>query len=256
MIRPVEGLTSTIPFRSGRTLARAVIVLLVAGALLDLVSVGSTLFQIRMLSRAAAGAYPSEDEVMWNDLREAGVGLLQVCSYVLTVVVFCVWLYRAYKNLPALGNARESLNYSPGWAVGYFFIPFANLIMPYRAVKEVWQKSTPVEEGEDPALAWLKGPPALLPAWWGFWLLSNITNNLLFRLSLKAETPEAMLTVSKFTLAVAAVDIVSALLAALVVKAIDDRQEERSRQVIYHTGPPMPPTLPPLHAEAGRPTNA
>ena len=252
----MEGLTSTAPFRSGRLLARAVIVLLALGALFELVGIGSALFQIRMLSRAAAGDYPSDDEVMGNDLREAGVALGQVSVYVLTVVTFCVWLYRVYQNLPALGNARESLNYSPGWAVGYFFIPFANLVMPYRAVKEVWQKSTPVEEGEDPALAWLREPSALLPAWWAAWLLSNISNNLLFRFSSGAETPEGLLTISKFRLAVAVLDIAAAALAALVVKAIDERQEARSRQVTYFTGPPMPPPFTPLHAEAGRPTNA
>ncbi|HEV2764302.1 MAG TPA: DUF4328 domain-containing protein, partial [Pyrinomonadaceae bacterium] len=209
-----------------------------------------------MLSRAAAGDYPSDAEATWNDLRELGVGLSQFSVYLLTVVLFCVWIYRAYKNLPALGNARQSLQFSPGWAVGYFFIPFVNLVMPYRATKEIWQKSTPVEPDEDPALAYLKDPPALLPAWWAAWLFSNFANNLLFRFSLDAETPETLLTLTKLSLAVGVLNIAAAVLAVLVVKAIDERQEARSRQVTYQTGPPMPTAFTTLQPEAGRPSNA
>lgn len=83
------------------------------------------------------------------------IALLELIIYLTTVVFFCIWLYRAYNNLRAFYASRR-LTYSPGWAVGSFFIPFANLIIPYRAVRETWQKSGPPEE----ALLSEPSPPA------------------------------------------------------------------------------------------------
>lgn len=57
---------------------------------------------------------------------------------------------------------------SPGWSVGWFFVPFANLVKPYEGVKETWRASHQTgglyEEAES----------ELLPWWWGLWLLTNI----------------------------------------------------------------------------------
>ncbi|QYO65100.1 DUF4328 domain-containing protein [Leptolyngbya sp. 7M] len=46
-----------------------------------------------------------------------------------TIVLFLVWLYRAHKNLFSLKPTH--LDFSPGWAVGWWFIPFLNLVRPY-----------------------------------------------------------------------------------------------------------------------------
>ena len=54
-------------------------------------------------------------------------------------VLFFVWVYRANKNIRALG--AQNLKFTPGWCVGWFFIPFANFWMPYRAVREISKAS-------------------------------------------------------------------------------------------------------------------
>src|SRR5918997_1098797 len=78
-----------------------------------------------------------------NDLRQWAVALIHLAVRIALVVAFLLWLHRASKNLAALGNPKSRIEYTPGWAVGWFFIPFANLVMPYRAVREVWVKSEP-----------------------------------------------------------------------------------------------------------------
>ncbi|MFC1995866.1 DUF4328 domain-containing protein [Chloroflexota bacterium] len=45
--------------------------------------------------------------------------------FVITAVLFYMWIHRAHRNLPSLGVS--GLKYSPGWAVGGFFIPILNL---------------------------------------------------------------------------------------------------------------------------------
>ena len=74
----------------------------------------------------------------------AAVGLGALVLNLLAAVAFCVWIHRAASNLPALG--RYGMKFTPGWCVGWFFIPFANLVKPFQAVKELWRASHPNPE--------------------------------------------------------------------------------------------------------------
>jgi hypothetical protein len=71
------------------------------------------------------------------------VALATFLVFIATVIAFLMWLYRSANNLYAFGYWKSQIGHSPGWSVGSFFVPFVNLFVPYRAVKEVWQKSHP-----------------------------------------------------------------------------------------------------------------
>ena len=100
------------------------------------------------------------------------VGGLIYAVYALVLFVsilwVCIWIYRAHANLRAVGF--EGLTYSPGWAVGWYFIPFANLFKPYEAMQELWATSTAgsAEEGTDGHLG----------RWWAAWIVGNILTNI------------------------------------------------------------------------------
>ena len=80
-----------------------------------------------------------------------------------TTVLAGIWIYRAAINLRALG--AKDMAISPGWAVGWYFIPIANLWKPFQAMKEIWQASlNPLQGGKSAA-------PRVLRIWWGLWLL-------------------------------------------------------------------------------------
>lgn len=53
---------------------------------------------------------------------------------------------------------------SPGWAVGWYFVPFANLFKPLQAMKEIWLESnragTSYESRGSAILGW----------WWGLFV--------------------------------------------------------------------------------------
>ena len=53
-----------------------------------------------------------------------------------TGVTWLFWQHRAQRDLYA--RALPGLKYTPGWAVGWWFIPLANLVMPYLCVRELW----------------------------------------------------------------------------------------------------------------------
>ncbi|HEY0112882.1 MAG TPA: DUF4328 domain-containing protein [Allosphingosinicella sp.] len=72
-----------------------------------------------------------------------------------------LWIYRANANVHALGG---NVSRGPGWTVGSFLVPLANLIIPYRAMRETWEASH--EAGGLDGEAGL----SLLRLWWGLWL--------------------------------------------------------------------------------------
>jgi Domain of unknown function (DUF4328) len=70
------------------------------------------------------------------------------------IVLFLVWIYRAARNVRALG--RKGMTITPGWCVGWFFVPIAMLFMPYRAMREIAVTSDAEGKGQTPAfvLGW------------------------------------------------------------------------------------------------------
>ncbi|MCB1077836.1 MAG: DUF4328 domain-containing protein [Verrucomicrobiae bacterium] len=92
------------------------------------------------------------------------------CAYLLlfaaTVILFMMWTYRVAANAYALGAAWVRV--SPGWAVGWYFVPVASLFMPYLAMADISRASVSPEEGEN------GNTPVLIKAWWTFWIASNV----------------------------------------------------------------------------------
>ncbi|MCT2400476.1 DUF4328 domain-containing protein [Novosphingobium mangrovi (ex Huang et al. 2023)] len=80
-------------------------------------------------------------------------------------IVILMWIYRAHANLFAAG--MEGLKYTPGWSVGWFFIPIANFFEPFQAMRELLQVS---RYGNKPMMRDL---PELVP-WWTFFVGSNV----------------------------------------------------------------------------------
>jgi hypothetical protein len=61
--------------------------------------------------------------------------------WIVTLGLLLLWMHRAVANLVAW--KIKGLSYSPGWAVGWWFIPVANVYKPFAAMIEVWQASNP-----------------------------------------------------------------------------------------------------------------
>jgi hypothetical protein len=91
--------------------------------------------------------------------------VLWVCA----VVAFARWLHRVAANLPALGGG--DLRFTPGWAVAWWFVPFANLVAPPLIVAEAWKASDPGVGATDRAARSRLPVGALIPLWWTCWML-------------------------------------------------------------------------------------
>jgi hypothetical protein len=229
------------PYRSPRTLSLLAIGFLAASLIIDLLFV---------FVGAAQLAFPIDIPLKYGDARDTmplwllAIGMLEILDilvYISCIVFFLLWLYRCYKNLPALKAGRTE--YTPGWAVGWWFIPIANLFKPFGAVRDLWNESDPNFDSELNFMSLSVGSPTLLHWWWAFWLLGNVASNISSRIGHADDTTE----LQSFSIALIIASlfgIVAAALAILVVKNITKRQEARfSRMSDFQPQltPPPPP---------------
>lgn len=73
------------------------------------------------------------------------VSVTYMIVYALCSILVAMWIYRAHANLQAAGVG--SLEFTPGWAIGWFFVPIASLWEPFQAMRELWRASLLDEEG-------------------------------------------------------------------------------------------------------------
>ena len=119
-------------YTPGGLLMRSVTILMyvyMAGAV---ISAGSTIFEISMLGEMAAGKDVPMEEIDSSDTRQALIGFLQIGIYLVLSILFLRLLSRANRNARALG--ASGMEFSPGWCIGWFFVPIMTLYKPYKAV--------------------------------------------------------------------------------------------------------------------------
>ena len=164
------------------------------------------------------------------------VAILAVPLYICTVIFFLIWEYRAFNNLSAL--KAGNLEFSPGWAVGWWFIPFANLVKPFQAMRELWNESDPDFDADLGFLSSSVSAPTIMGFWWAFWLISNFTDRIAGKMTESEYFPVAMIISSIFGI----------LAAGLLIKIIIDitrRQELRFQKLNGSDmfSPPPPPSF-------------
>ncbi|KAF0092921.1 MAG: hypothetical protein E1N59_3319 [Puniceicoccaceae bacterium 5H] len=93
-------------------------------------------------------------------------------------IFFLLWVYRAQLNLRFLG-ARDR-DFSPGWAVGWFFIPLANLVKPFEMMTQLAERS---RAPSMPSRPWRQMGALIL-----FWWITHIAGGGL-RLSMASNSP-------------------------------------------------------------------
>lgn len=103
--------------------------------------------------------------------------LSQISLTLLGVPIWIWWHARAGGNVHALGH--EGLEFSGSSHAWWWFVPFANLVMPYRAMKELLRSST-AESTDDYGVI-----PGSMGFWWACWLIGNMLTNISMRMSFR-----------------------------------------------------------------------
>lgn len=168
---------------------------LYAQVVVALIAIISGMLEYQLLSDFKNGVYSSQDQAVAageaSDVRQGIVGIVQMIIFIISGILILKWIHRANYNARQLG-AKDML-FTPGWSIGWYFIPIANLWKPYQAMKEIWKASSNPQ-------SWSTEPvSSMLPWWWFFWIVSGMLGNASFRLAMRAEEIDAFLTANVVT---------------------------------------------------------
>jgi hypothetical protein len=223
---------------------------------IQIVFIGAEAFallrRISLLNRFQSGDFSSTSQVSGADAAVDTTSGIVGVLFITTIVFWCVWQHHAQYNARQFA-AGPPLQFTPGWAVGWWFIPIANLWKPFQAVRELWKAS----HGGD---AWrvLRTWPTI-GWWWGIWIASNIHvwwgsngGSMSFGTTPNGTpvTPADVVAHDSWELVSNLLTVVAAILAISIVRAITDLQQRLSSSWIPSApigfgAPTLPPPLPP-----------
>lgn len=110
-----------------------------------------------------------------------GTNALLALFFTLAAVPIAGWIYRAHANLSEAGVSE--LRYSPWWSVGSFFVPLVNFVVPFRAMRELHNRS----HGEGPWQA--HAPVSDVTSWWSCQIAAGVVSAVTGLVALLATIP-------------------------------------------------------------------
>lgn len=229
-------------YQSAETRSRAVIALLLVWIASALGLVVVNLLRLDLVNRIASGQPVSLDEARASDNLVSSVALAHVGVYVLAAIAVLMWLHRAVRNSHILGE--RYLRFSPGFAVGCWFIPFANLVLPYQAVREAWGASDPALPWSTPDTRRRSRGGGLVVAWWLTFIAGSLAGaaSVGFGPNSNTDPLTSVRAITYIALAQAALTFVAALLLIAVVTRLTSRQDQKAQALLAAAlAQPMPP---------------
>lgn len=196
----------------GRRLAAtiAVLVWLVADGVQAAVSV---------LTLAAIGGtgpiWPHDDLVMVDRVTSVSA-IIYLIAYACSVTLVARWIMRANANAHTLS---DSMTISPGWNVGWFFVPIATLFKPFEGLRQTWQVSVdPDDPGAVPV-------PAVMHWWWGLWIVGNLFGSASFQVSMRVPGLDGLRISNTFDIISFVIDLPMTYLFLTFLRQLTARQD-------------------------------
>jgi uncharacterized protein DUF4328 len=199
-------------------LARAVVLWLYLWLVLQIAEASGAILQITYLSGIDPGAPLAWTDSIGNESVDMIVGLVAVPWLIVnlvTAVLVLKWIYRVNHNAQC---HADGMSVSPGWNVGFFFVPIMTWFRPYQGVRDSWQVS------HDPENWPLVEVPPLLRWWWGCWIISSMLSYVSMRLSFSSSTVGETLVSLWLDVAGGAVGIPLGLLLIRIVRRLTKAQ--------------------------------
>jgi hypothetical protein len=223
-------------FRSIGKLGPALVGLLALNILLAAVMVVFRFSEVGLLQRLARGELVSADDAARSDNRVAAFAITSFVVLTITGIVWLVWQHRSQANLH-VARLRE-LEYTPGWSVGWWLIPFANLVKPFQTVRELWKASSGDESW------WQNTTWSLIGWWWALWIATLVLERVASAVFTGASTLDSLISSSRLYLAYEVVVIIATILAIAIVRAVNQRQAGLAQVVADRTSVPTRPDVP------------
>ena len=198
---------------------------LYAQVVIAVIAVVSSMLEYQLLTDFKYGVYTSQELAIAageaNDARQGIVGILQLIIVVVSGILILKWIYRSNYNARQLGATEMA--FTPGWSIGWYFIPIANLWKPYQAMKEIWKASSNPQSWNSQSVS------SLLPWWWFFWIISNMFGNASFRLAMRAEEINELIAANLVTLLSDMTDIPLSLIVIGIISKVHEMQMSHAK---------------------------
>ena len=196
---------------------------------LSFVAIGSNLMEYQLLTDFQNGVYFSQEmavaDAEANDMRQAVIAFSYLGVFIVSGILILKWIYQANQNARQLG--AKDMAFSPGWSIGFYFIPIVSLWKPYQAMKEIWQASQNPSNWSEEKVS------SILGIWWFFWIANSMVGQAAFRMSRRAEEISEIMNVNLVSQASEVISIPLALVTWLMIKKVSNAQlamQERSNE--------------------------
>jgi hypothetical protein len=226
-ILATDGVSYPKGFMDPTNLTKWVKILLIITILASLVAFVSDLLEYQLLDDIRTGNYYSRTAMISkaeaSDRRQLAIGYIWFGIYLITAIVFLRWVHRSNYNARKLG--ADGLEFTPGWSVGWYFIPIACFWKPYQAMKEIWKASkNPLDwrmQSVDPILGW----------WWLLWITTSILSITVGKLSL-AEDIGGLVTATSMNMVSDILEIPLCIIVISLVTKVTEMQKSHLKQKV------------------------
>lgn len=186
-----------------------------------LVGLWSDWLEVQMLQSMVDGEIVADADAEANDERQLVIFGASILVYLMTAIIFLRWTYLSSRNARSL--VPDKLEYTPGWAVGWYFVPIANIWKPYQVMVEIFKASNPKFDDD-----WQEASSlSVTSRWWTMWVIAIVIGRVASRMSMRAETLDEFLASSQVSLVVDLVSLVLGIAAISLVSSLQTLQIEK-----------------------------
>jgi hypothetical protein len=221
---------STEPFRSLKGLSVALLVLFIVNA------VAHAAAALSLYGRAAlVNDYRHGGDVSLTDLADADdevTTVLGLGTFVLVAifVLLIIWLWRAYSNTRALG--ATPWRWARGWAVGGWFIPLANFVIPKMLINDVWRGADARAPGNP---RWRKLPvAAIVTVWWVLWAGSTFLVRAT-TFDTEVTSPDKLVVLDVVAGTIGLLCVAASITGAVAIRKMSRRQHDSNSRLLSVT---------------------
>jgi hypothetical protein len=195
------------------------------------------------LATRAWDGLASEAEI---DAYVAGAGWidgLTLACQVLTAIAVLAWLHRAVANTPTLGGGIP--RWTPAKSAAWWLVPFANFVVPWTIVHDLWRRTSPRGTATG---------GALVAAWWLLYVGGNLSSTIIANLMTLADTPQAIRSSLALTAATIGCVALSGVLFIGIIRGLESWADARA--AAWSAPPPGSWPAPPADSWSAAPADS
>jgi uncharacterized protein DUF4328 len=201
--------------------------------------VGALVNRIQVVEKIRSGQVLGPSEAESADNLVATAGSIEWWFWITTFVVWILWQFRAQRAARELSSVSR-FRFTPGWAIGWWFIPIASFWKPFETVRELWKASESRPDWPD-IPTW-----SVIGWWWGAFLAWLGALNIASALTEEVVTPDGVIRRDEWLMVALVMGVAATVLAMAIVGAVRSRQDDATelRSLVRPSAPariPPPP---------------